>query len=66
MSIYDQPFDPNQSPPGCVCGRHRNPAQHEYEASRMMMCEPAAPPLAKKSCEGVIAATVMRKMSRIV
>jgi hypothetical protein len=65
MSIYDQPFDPNQSPPGCVCGRHRSPAQHDYEVSRTMMCEAAAPPHAKKFYEGVIASAVMRKMSRI-
>ena len=44
MSIYDRPFDPDRplERAGCVCGRHRSSAEHDYEASRTMMCEPVA------------------------
>ena len=46
MSIYDRPFDPD-SPlkrSGCICGHHRSPEEHEYDARRTMICEPAAAP----------------------
>ena len=38
MTIYDRPFDPNQPLNRCVCGRHRSQPEHDYEASRTMMC----------------------------
>ena len=63
MPIYDRPFDPNQPlRRGCVCGRHRSPEEHDYEASRTMQCEPAAMQSAEKTYEGVVANAVMRKV----
>ena len=60
MPIYDQPFDPDRPlRPGCICGRHRSPAEHE--AGRTMLCEPAAPSQ-EKTYEGVVASAVMRKI----
>src|SRR5882672_3948790 len=61
MSIYDRPFDPNQPLKGCVCGRHRSPAEHDYEQSRLMQCEPVAPSQ-EKTYEGVVAKAVMRQI----
>ena len=59
MPIYDQPFDPDRPlRPGCICGRHRSPAEHE--ASRAMVCEPVASQ--EKIYEGVVANAVMRKI----
>ena len=59
MPIYDQPFDPDRPlRPGCICGRHRSPAEHE--ASRTMVCEPVASQ--EKIYEGVVANAVMRKI----
>src|ERR1044072_2946003 len=62
MSIYDQPFDPNRplDRAGCVCGRHRSSAEHDDEASRTMLCEPAGGSQ-EKTYEGVVASAVMRK-----
>jgi nitrate/nitrite transport system substrate-binding protein len=63
MTIYDQPFDPNHplDRSGCVCGRHRSCAEHDYEASRAMMCEPVAASQ-EKTYEGVVASALMRKV----
>ena len=62
MSIYDRPFDPNNplSRAGCVCGRHRSPAEHDHEASRTMTCAPVES--AEKTYEGVVASAVLRKI----
>ena len=64
MSIYDRPFDPDRplERAGCVCGRHRSPAEHDYEAGRTMMCEPVAAQSEEKRYEGVVANAVMRKI----
>ncbi len=64
MTIYDQPFDPSRplERSGCICGRHRSSAEHEYEASRTMMCEPVAAQSEEKTYEGVVANAVMRKI----
>ena len=63
MTIYDQPFDPNHplDRAGCVCGRHRSSAEHDYESSRTMMCEPVATSQ-EKTYEGVVASALMRKI----
>jgi nitrate/nitrite transport system substrate-binding protein len=63
MTIYDQAFDPNHplDRSGCVCGRHRSCAEHDYEASRAMMCEPVAASQ-EKTYEGVVASALMRKV----
>src|SRR5207237_1371580 len=47
---------------GCVCGRHRSSAEHDYEASRMMLCAPASAVTEEKTYEGVVASAVMRKI----
>jgi nitrate/nitrite transport system substrate-binding protein len=61
MPIYDQPFDPDRPlRPGCFCGRHRSPAEHDYEAGRTMLCEPVASQ--ERTYEGVVASAVMRKV----
>jgi nitrate/nitrite transport system substrate-binding protein len=62
MSIYDQPFDPNRplERAGCICGRHRSPAEHDYEAGRTMMCAPVANE--ERTYEGVVASAVMRQI----
>jgi len=60
MSIYDRPFDPNNplNRAGCVCGRHRSPAEHDHEARGTMMCAPVES--AEKTYEGVVASAVLR------
>jgi nitrate/nitrite transport system substrate-binding protein len=62
--IYDRPFDPNNplNRSGCACGRHRSPEEHDYDAPRTIMCEPAAAPSAEKTYEGVVATAVMRQI----
>jgi nitrate/nitrite transport system substrate-binding protein len=61
MPIYDQPFDPDRPlRPGCICGRHRSPAEHDCEANRTMLCEPVL--TQEKTYEGVVASAVMRKV----
>ena len=61
MPIDDQPFDPERPlRSGCICGLHRSLAEHDDEASRPMVCEPA--PSQEKSYEGVVASAVMRKV----
>jgi len=64
MPIYDRPFDPNRSlnRSGCICGRHRNPEEHDYEASRTMQCTPVEAQSDDKRYEGVVASAVMRKV----
>jgi nitrate/nitrite transport system substrate-binding protein len=63
MSIYDQPFDPSRSleRAGCICGRHCSPAEHDYDACRIMRCEPVATSQ-EKTYEGAVASAVMRKI----
>jgi nitrate/nitrite transport system substrate-binding protein len=61
MSIYDRPFDPNQSLNGCSCGQHRSPEEHDH-ASRMMQCEPVALPSREKTYESVVASAVLRQI----
>ena len=62
MSIYDRPFDPDRplARAGCVCGRHRSPAEHDHEATRAMQCVPVESE--EKRYEGVVANAVMRKI----
>ena len=64
MSIYDRPFDPNHplNRASCVCGRHRNPAEHDDEASRAIQCEPVAAQSAEKTYEGIVAKAVLRQV----
>src|SRR4051794_25262587 len=63
MSIYNQPFDPNRPlGPGCICGRHRSPEEHSYEARRTMMCEPVPAQSREKTYEGVVASAVLRQI----
>src|SRR5215217_8060170 len=64
MSIYDRAFDPDNpfSRPGCICGRHSSPQEHDGAERRTMVCAPAAAPSAEKIYEGVVASAVMRKI----
>ena len=64
MSIYDRSFDPDNrfSRPGCICGHHSSPQEHDYSEQRTMVCAPAAAPSAEKTYEGVVASAVMRKI----
>ena len=64
MSIYDRPFDRDRplERAGCICGRHRSTAEHDYEARRTMMCEPVAEQSEEKTYEGVVASAIMRKV----
>jgi nitrate/nitrite transport system substrate-binding protein len=41
MAEFKHLYDPQQSEhePGCICGRHRSPLEHEREA-RMLQCVP--------------------------
>jgi nitrate/nitrite transport system substrate-binding protein len=62
MSIFDQPFDPDRPlGPGCICGRHRTAAEHDYAARRTVMCEPVTRG-EEKTYEGLVASAVMRKV----
>jgi len=38
MSTFDNPFDPQRrlDRTGCVCGRHRSPAEHDYDAQQQL------------------------------
>jgi nitrate/nitrite transport system substrate-binding protein len=38
MSTFDNPFDPQRrlNRSGCACGRHRNQAEHDYDAQRQL------------------------------
>ena len=64
MTIYDRPFDPNHplSRSGCVCGRHRSPAEHDHEAALTMQCQPVGAQSQEKTYEGVVASAVMRQI----
>ena len=65
MSIYDRPFDPDQSAAsrsGCVCGRHRSPAEHDYAQAHDAMRAGRAEQAEEKRYEGVVASAVMRKI----
>src|SRR4051812_9468866 len=62
MTIHDNPFDPNRALNHCACGRHRSPAEHDYEQSRSMHCEPVAAQSAEKTYEGVVAKAVLRQI----
>jgi len=64
MPMYDRPFDPDRplDRSGCICGRHRSQPEHDHEAARTMMCEPAVAPSREKTYEGVVASAVMRKV----
>src|ERR1043165_8999412 len=62
MSIFDQPFDPDRPlSRGCICGRHRTAAEHDYAARRTVMCESATRG-EEKTYEGLVASAVMRKV----
>jgi nitrate/nitrite transport system substrate-binding protein len=43
MAEFKHPYDPKhpEALSGCICGRHRNPLEHEHE-SRMLQCMPVA------------------------
>jgi nitrate/nitrite transport system substrate-binding protein len=62
MSISDRPFDPDQplNRTGCVCGRHRSPEEHAYEANRTLQCAPVESE--EKRYGDVVAMAVMRKI----
>ncbi len=64
MTIYDRPFDPDRplDRSGCVCGRHRSPAEHDHEAALTMQCQPVAGPGEEKTYEGVVAKAVLRQI----
>src|SRR5215831_15865747 len=61
MSTFDNPFDPERrlNRPGCVCGRHRSQAEHEYEA-RLYCAGVERLESEEKRYEGVVASAVMR------
>ena len=50
------------SGPGASAVAIVQPAEHDYEASRTMMCEPVAEQSEEKTYEGVVASAVMRKV----
>jgi nitrate/nitrite transport system substrate-binding protein len=60
MSSFDNPFDPDRklNRAGCVCGRHRSQAEHDYDARRQLQC--AAIESEDKRYEAVVASAVMR------
>jgi nitrate/nitrite transport system substrate-binding protein len=64
MSIDDRPFDPNQplSRSGCICGRHRSAAEHDYEARLLPRCEPVTSQSDEQRYQGVVANAVMRQV----
>src|SRR5262249_2844999 len=64
MSIDDRPFDPSQplSRSGCLCGRHRSAAEHEYEARLPPQCEPVASQGDEQRYQGVVANAVLRQI----
>src|ERR1700716_1174440 len=45
MSTFDNPFDPQRrlDRTGCVCGRHRSPAEHDDDAQRQLLLAPTSP-----------------------
>jgi nitrate/nitrite transport system substrate-binding protein len=57
-----RPFDPNLPlhRSGCACGRHRSPAEHDYDAQRQLQC--AAVESEEKRYEGVVASAVLRQI----
>lgn len=63
MSIFD-PFDPARplESSGCLCGRHRSQAEHDFETRLTLQCAPfeSAPMRVEKRYAGVIAAGAMR------
>src|SRR5215471_4106669 len=62
MSTFDDPLDPTRglNRSGCVCGRHRSAAEHDYEAQRQLQC--VAVESEEKRYEGVVASAVMRRV----
>ena len=65
MTIYDSPFDPNRplDRSGCICGRHRSPAEHDQALA--MQCQPVvaqsqASQNEEKTYERVVASAVLR------
>ena len=64
MTIYDSPFDPDRplDRSGCICGRHRSPAEHLSDAVRTMQCQPVTSQHEEKTYEGVVASAVLRQI----
>jgi nitrate/nitrite transport system substrate-binding protein len=69
MTIYDSPFDPSRplDRSGCICGRHRSPAEHDHEVALTMQCQPIvaqnqASQSQQKIYEGVVASAVLRQI----
>jgi nitrate/nitrite transport system substrate-binding protein len=66
MSMFDNPFDPTRglNRSGCVCGRHRSKAEHDYEAQRQLQCVAvdSQGTTEEKRYEGVVASAVMRRV----
>src|SRR5262245_14891016 len=64
MSTFDNPFDPQRrlDRTGCICGRHRSPAEHDYDAQRQLQCSAVESPTEsdEKRYQGVVASAVMR------
>jgi len=59
MSTFDNPFDSNRRlRPGCICGRHLSPAEHDSAIGPALQC--AAVESDEKRYEGVVASAVMR------
>src|ERR1022692_1807574 len=59
MGMFDVPFDPKRRlTPGCACGRHSSPAEHDAGA---LACV-AVPDSDEQRYEGVVASAVMRAM----
>jgi nitrate/nitrite transport system substrate-binding protein len=62
MSTFDNPFDPSRrlERSGCVCGAHRNQAEHDHDAQQQLQCGPIGRESEDKRYQGVVASAVMR------
>lgn len=59
MAAFKHPYDPQhpEYEPGCICGRHRSPLEHEREA-RVLQCVPVASE--PRRYDGLIASKALR------
>jgi nitrate/nitrite transport system substrate-binding protein len=60
MSTFDNPFDPRRglTRSGCLCGRHRSQAEHDFDTQRQLSCTGIESE--DKRYQSVVASAVMR------
>jgi nitrate/nitrite transport system substrate-binding protein len=59
MAEFKHPYEPQHpgQEPGCICGRHRSPLEHEHEA-RTLQCVPVESE--PRRYDGLIASKTLR------